>query len=176
MSRSAEQPGSSKRQRDVLLDQVGVAYILCEDTAERLKLPDRHRALVNVLQNAVEAGAHVISLAFPKAADATAVLNNLRTTLELLTSKASVEFGFNSANVGALIIFYRNSGISLVKQMQMDPEGGLPALAMRFEVAFGGVDVVCEFWPQSLPWRVPRRILASYIERLGNPDHASVAP
>ena len=54
MSRSAEQPGSSKRQRDVLLDQVGVAYILCEDTAERLELPERHRALVDVLQNAVE--------------------------------------------------------------------------------------------------------------------------
>ena len=136
-----------------------IAYI--SFTSNSYTTNEEHRKAMEVLQEAREANADVINIAFERTADINILWNDIETEMK----------GYFSRRQGSLITFFSESCGELVSDQScgelvsdqnVDTEPGVPSICLTFSGPAGRMIIINAHWPQ-LSRKTKARMLGEYF-------------
>ena len=131
-----------------------VAFITCDAEAQDFLSNRDRRALMKAVGNALEAGANIINIAFPRTAKGDLV--DTDTILPEILSKLDGMWDHRSA--GSLMSFFSTSGLTTLSEAILDSEGSLPAIMLTLGAPTGVLCTINVSVP-NLPSRTRGRLL-----------------
>ena len=157
--KSAEQPATS------------IAFITCAASSQDFATNRDLRALLKAVNNALEAGATIVNIAFATSfgrgpVDANAILPKLRPVFDAAWTGSVGQPAYAVRNIGSVMSFLSCSGDTVLSTTNLDPEGGLPALMLTFSAPgmhHGRVCMIISSMPD-LPQKARARVLNCYVD------------